>query len=316
MSKNLPVKFSAPPILLAAWPGQGSVGIMAVDYLKYQLKAVPLSCLDTSSLISPDMVPVQNGVMQTPILPRSEFFISENPGIIFFESDVRLQGRENIIMIEEILKTAIQFKVTHIFTVASAPLPMSFKSPSRLYFSCSNQGFAEEFLTYGVEPMTSGILTGSEGLLPQLAGKKGIKGACILAGIPPYASVLPYPSASLDIMNLYMSMFNFKVDTSEIENLISRMGTMYQQAESQSASVTSNAGDNSEEDDLPQILPETAEGLSKDTPAFIFEKIEKLFAEAVKDISRAPVLKKELDKWELFSKYEARFLELFKKSDK
>jgi hypothetical protein len=113
-----------------------------------------------------------------------------------------------------------------------------------------------------------------------------------------------------------MSMFNFKVDTSEIENLISRMGTMYQQAESQSASVTSNAGDNSEEDDLPQILPETAEGLSKDTPAFIFEKIEKLFAEAVKDISRAPVLKKELDKWELFSKYEARFLELFKKSDK
>ncbi len=45
----------------------------------------------------------------------------------------------------------------------------------------------------------------------------------------------------------------------------------------------------------------------------VFEKIERLFQEAKFDRNKAYELKRELDKWGLFEKYEDRFLDLFKK---
>ena len=44
----------------------------------------------------------------------------------------------------------------------------------------------------------------------------------------------------------------------------------------------------------------------------IMEKIEKLFRETRQDRSRAVILKKELDRWDLYKLYEDRFLDLFK----
>ena len=43
------------------------------------------------------------------------------------------------------------------------------------------------------------------------------------------------------------------------------------------------------------------------------ESIEKLFLEAKADVTRAHVLKAELDKWNVYKEYEDRFLDLFKK---
>ncbi|MFN7171005.1 MAG: hypothetical protein ACK4NT_07210, partial [Candidatus Omnitrophota bacterium] len=59
-------------------------------------------------------------------------------------------------------------------------------------------------------------------------------------------------------------------------------------------------------------------GLSSLTklPKSAQEKIEKLFEEAKKDISKANELKKELDRWNVYKEYEDRFLDLFKKPGK
>ncbi|MCD6228128.1 MAG: hypothetical protein J7K17_01435, partial [Candidatus Omnitrophica bacterium] len=43
------------------------------------------------------------------------------------------------------------------------------------------------------------------------------------------------------------------------------------------------------------------------------EKIEALFKEAKKDISKARELKEELDRWNVYREYEDRFLDLFRK---
>jgi len=42
------------------------------------------------------------------------------------------------------------------------------------------------------------------------------------------------------------------------------------------------------------------------------DKIEQMFDEVKKDRSKAPMLKKELDRWKLYELYEHRFLGLFK----
>ncbi|MBI4974838.1 MAG: hypothetical protein HZC19_03435 [Candidatus Omnitrophica bacterium] len=44
------------------------------------------------------------------------------------------------------------------------------------------------------------------------------------------------------------------------------------------------------------------------------EKIEKLFLEAKQDKKKASVLKRELDRWDLYKLYEDRFLDLFKEN--
>ena len=44
----------------------------------------------------------------------------------------------------------------------------------------------------------------------------------------------------------------------------------------------------------------------------IFEKIENLFDEVKQDKSKAPLLKSELDRWNLYELYEDRFLDLFR----
>ena len=51
-------------------------------------------------------------------------------------------------------------------------------------------------------------------------------------------------------------------------------------------------------------------------PHYVMEKIEKLFIDARRDKTRAPELKKELDRWNLFELYENRFLDLFDDEEK
>jgi hypothetical protein len=61
------------------------------------------------------------------------------------------------------------------------------------------------------------------------------------------------------------------------------------------------------EHDDPESYP-----VDKKIPEYIMEKIEKLFRDAKTDKTKAPDLKKELDRWDLYELYEDRFLDLFK----
>ena len=53
-------------------------------------------------------------------------------------------------------------------------------------------------------------------------------------------------------------------------------------------------------------------GQKENVPGHIIIKIEELFKAAAHDKERAKELKQELDRWELYDKYEKRFLDLFK----
>jgi len=63
-----------------------------------------------------------------------------------------------------------------------------------------------------------------------------------------------------------------------------------------------------EEPEIRINSPETPE----EVPGYVFREIEELFGKAEKDRSVVNKLKEELDRWKLFSRYEDRFLDLFK----
>jgi hypothetical protein len=65
--------------------------------------------------------------------------------------------------------------------------------------------------------------------------------------------------------------------------------------------------------ELPDIHSSINEllGQNEDIPGHILIKIEELFNAAKKDKDRVKELKQELDRWDLYDKYEKRFLDLF-----
>ncbi len=52
----------------------------------------------------------------------------------------------------------------------------------------------------------------------------------------------------------------------------------------------------------------------EEVPKYIMDKIERMFSEVADDKSRAPQLKDELVRWNLYELYEKRFLDLFKRN--
>ncbi|MFC1585260.1 PAC2 family protein [Fibrobacterota bacterium] len=300
-----PINFLRPPILLAAWPGNWDVGHIAVDYLKTKLGAVPLAVMDMDGLFLPDEVQIKDGIIQPLDLPKSGFFFCHEPGIIFFLSEARLTGKENLIMLQTILKLALYYKVSHLFTFSAHPRLESEKKALELYFSCNSRELGKELITYGFLPMDSGKISGPEGLLPQMAAGVDMKSACIRASIDPLPLDTACPRASLEIIKALCTVFHFRVDVEELEDVIRRMDNILRKIENsikknisvkQDAEVLGNPGRKAER-----------------IPPGIFRKIEKLFQDVQKDKTRATELKKELDHWNLYRKYEDRFLGLFRR---
>jgi len=62
-----------------------------------------------------------------------------------------------------------------------------------------------------------------------------------------------------------------------------------------------------------ELIKKTLSQLTK-LPVSVKERIEKLFEESRRDISKASELKVELDKWNVYKEYEDRFLDLFRKN--
>jgi proteasome assembly chaperone (PAC2) family protein len=301
------VDFSSPPIMFAAWPGMGNVGLIATDYLRRKLDAKVFAEIDMSPFFIPDSIIVKDGIAQLPEIPSSIFHYVKDPNAIIFESNAQIGGKDGITIIKTILDVAKQLKVSHIYTSAALVQPMTYQSPSQVLVACSNPAHLEKIVSFGVVPMPDGYIAGLNGLLLGVAASRGIESACFLGTMPSYASNMMYPKASLEIVKTYRKMLSSDMDLAELENSVVEM-------DQQLATI---------EERIKQIFPSNNEvdeemsGIEEEkVPHYIMERIEKLFEKAKEDRTAANELKKELDRWNLYELYEDRFLDLFEDNDK
>jgi proteasome assembly chaperone (PAC2) family protein len=301
------ITFNTPPILLAAWPGMGNVGLIAMDYMRRHLNAQVFAEIDMSPFFIPDSINVKNGIAQFPDMPSSIFHYSNSPDLIIFESNAQIAGRDGIVIIKTILDIAQQYKVQRLFTSAAFAQPMSYETESRVLSACNRESMQEYLNRYEVIAMPDGIIAGLNGLLLGVAASRGIEAACLLGTIPSYAANLSYPKASLEIVKKFQAVLSQKIDLVEIENNVKEMDQHLATIEERIREFFSSVEERDEE--MASIEDEKV-------PHYIMEKIEKLFDKVAKDKSTAPELKKELDRWKLYELYEKRFLDLFKNDDK
>ncbi|MCM8798782.1 MAG: PAC2 family protein, partial [Candidatus Omnitrophica bacterium] len=193
------------------------------------------------------------------------------------------------------------------------PQPIDHTQDSEVWATTTSPKVLEELKDYKVKFMNSGQIAGLNGLLLAVAKEKKMEGVCLLGEIPLYTIQVENPKASLAILEVMCEILDIEIDLSElvqkarfVEEEINKLVDYLK------TGIT--GGERITEEDIEK-LKKSLSSLTK-LPKSAQEKIEKLFEEARKDISKANELKKELDRWNVYKEYEDRFLDLFKKPGK
>ena len=140
-----------------------------------------------------------------------------------------------------------------------------------------------------------------------MAAECGLHGGCFLGEIPHVFSQLPFPKASLAILESFTTMSGLVLDFTEIAEqaqVVERqLGELFAQMERRLGRAEAT------EEEEPSAEPSEEERLH----AADKQRIEELFERVANDRSKAFELKQELDRLGVFKDYEDRFLDLFKK---
>ncbi len=300
---------SESPILLAAWPGMGSVGVGALDYLRRKLEGVPFAEVDMSEYFTPEAVVVENGIARSfTDLPSHVFYYVQDPGLVIFESEAQIWGTGGIRLMSQILDFAEHLKVETIYTAAAQAMSISHRETVQVMGAANRETLRDALVPHGVEILREGQISGLNGLLLGFAGIRKIQAACLMATMPLYAQMMPNPKASREIVRVFERLLGVRIDMAEIDDAVEQMeGTMDEIEEKIRTTFSSMEWEETEEDGLEEVDEEKV-------PQYVMEKIERLFLEVEDGRSKekAAQLKKELDRWNLYSLYEDRFLGLFR----
>jgi proteasome assembly chaperone (PAC2) family protein len=289
--------------MIAGWPGMGSVALGVVDYLRKYLDTVKFAEIQIDPLTVIDSVEVENGVAALPGAPRNCFYYSKRFNLIIFEGESQIQGLAGIELANNALTVAERYEVSSIYTGAAFPLPVGYKDPVDVYAVANKEVLRDTITQQGMKIMEGGHISGLNGLLLGFSEKRAIDALCLLATMPQYAIGIPNPKASGAIIDTLSRILNFRVDMHELNEYIKDMDEKMAAIEDKVKDAFTLGNE--------QPDPRSAK---KKIPEYVMERIEKLFKEAGLDKKKAVILKRELDRWDLYKMYEDRFLDLFKEN--
>ena len=298
------------PWLVAAWPGMGQVALNAGVYLLAKLSMTLIAEFEASDLFDVDHVEVKDGIIQTGRRPRNRLFLWKAPPqkhdlVVFLGEAQPPIGK--YAFCRQLLNHARQLGVERIFTFAAMATQMHPEHRSRIFGAATDRDSLEELKRLELEILQDGQIGGLNGVLLGAVAEEGLRGACLLGEMPHIFSQLPFPKASLAILEVFTTITGIDLDLTE---LAEQARATEQQLGELLAQVEKAYGQQlpaEEEEATPE--PAERERLS----AADERRIETLFEQAAKDRSKAFELKQELDRLGVFQEYEDRFLDLFKK---
>ena len=300
------------PVLLAGWPGMGSVGVGAINYLRRALDAQPFAEVDMSEYFTPEAVVVEDGIARFPELPSHRFYYVREPALVIFESEAQVSGQGGISLMNRILDLSEQLGVKTIYTGAAFAMPNSHQDPVEVLGVANSEPLRDALTPHGVKVLREGHVLGLNGLLLGFADLRGIQAACLLATMPQYAIQIPNPKASREIVQVMCRVLDLDIDISEMDGAVTQMSKMMAEIEEKIRTAFSSMdGENVEEGEFEEVDEDKV-------PQYVMEKIARLFQEVSVEMrlkgstEKAGFLKQELDRWDLYGLYEDRFLNLFR----
>lgn len=299
------------PWLVAVWPGMGGVAINAGIYLMAKLHMNLLAEYEANDLFDVDHVEIKGGIVQTGGRPRNRFFIWRDPKqvhdlVVFIGEAQPPLGK--YAFCRKLMAYAQTLGITRVFTFAAMATQMHPEHDSRIFGAATTEEVLEELKKRDLEVLEDGHISGLNGVLLGAAAEIPMPGLCLLGEMPHIFSQLPFPKASLAILNVFTEMAGIELDLSELDE---QSQALQQQLGELLARVEETYGGTAmgEEEEAHGLEPTEEETLE---PA-VRHRIEHLFELAASDRSKAFELKQELDRHGVFKEYEDRFLDLFKK---
>lgn len=305
------------PWLVAAWPGMGHVAANGAVYLLAKLGMEGLAELDTGDLFDADHVDVTGGLIRPARRPRSRLFVWRDPDgrrdlVVFLGEAQPPLGKSAFC--RQLIEFTKGLGVERVLTFAAMATGMRPEHRSRVFAAATDAETLAELKTHDVEVLESGRISGLNGLLLGAAAEAGLKGACLLGEMPQVFAQLPFPKASLAVLEVFAAAAGAVIDLAELAEqskavedqlgeLLSRLeeasGERYGGEEASQVEEAEPGGEAA--DEPPRVGPADA------------ARLESLFVEAASDRAKAFELKRELDRLGVFADYEDRFLDLFKR---
>jgi proteasome assembly chaperone (PAC2) family protein len=300
------------PWLVAVWPGMGQVAVSAGYYLMAKLGVQLLAEFSPRELFEVEHVEVKAGRIHTGRLPRSRLFAWVDPNgrhdiVIFIGEAQPPTGK--YAFCHRLIDYAKELGVERVFTFAAMATRMHPDHNSRVFAAATDENSLSEIRRLELEVLEDGHIGGLNGILLGVAAESGLPGTCLLGEMPHIFAQLPFPKASLSVLEVFATMAHLELDLSELREqsqaMDQKLGELF-------ASV-----ERALEEHIP--MEEEAAGAEPSPeprlPREEEQRIEQLFEQAAQDRSKAYELKRELDRLDVFREYEDRFLDLFKKRE-
>jgi len=301
------------PCLVAVWPGMGQVALSAGYYLMAKLGMHQVAEFSAREFFDVDHVDVKNGIVSMGRMPRSRLFGWRDPKgehdiLVFLGEAQPAHGKYGFCC--QLLDRAQEFGVERVFTFAAMATQMHPERDCRVFAAATNPSALEEFKGRDVEILEEGQIGGLNGVLLGLAAERGLNGICLLGEMPQIFAQVPFPKASLAVLRVFTELAEIELDLGELteQAAVVEKGLGDLLAKVAEAMQRKQGGEAEAEEETMVPQPAEEPGLRAEDE----QRIERLFAEAEKDRSKAYELKNELDRLEVFRDYEDRFLDLFK----
>ena len=315
--QNTPIQLHD-PWLVVAGPGMGGVATLAVRQLIESLGAVPRGGFAGPALMGVPQVEVSAGVARPVAPPRALVWTWQDPErrhdllIVLAEAAPPPHGIS--VLTQRIMSLASRHRVERLVTFGAVGTPLHPASAPAVLGTVTDPALMDPLRDLDIDLVREGRLGGLTGALLSTAATRGLPALCLLGEVPYYAAGLSNPRAAAAVLDALGAMHGATFDTLQLEEQAEAMLPQLLELHDQIAQQAEGDGvfdehepdddgfDYDESDDDAPILSDEAA-----------EHIERLFADAKRDRSRADALKAELDRLGVFTLYEGRFLDLFRR---
>lgn len=303
------------PWLVAAWPGMGNVALIAAGHLIEQLRMTPDGEMDPRPFFEVTDVEVKDGLTQPASLPRGVYFSWTNPGqgrdLIVFVGEAQ-PPKKGLEYARQVVLEAQKRDVERVVTFASLASAVHPSVSPKVSGVATDAATRDVFKRAEVRVSPDGQIGGLNGLLLLAAAELEVSGFCLMAEIPYFAMRVANPKAARAALSVFSLLAEVDVPLEKLDAQAAIVDRALIEALEQLERSSS------EEDELGPTEEGRAEPVSSDKKPLgetDLARIERMFAEAKKNHSKAVALKRELDRLGVFAEYEGRFLDMFRRTE-
>jgi proteasome assembly chaperone (PAC2) family protein len=230
------------PWLVAVWPGMGNVALAAGYYLMAKLGMNMFAEFSPRELFDVEQVIVKEGLIRPGRMPRSRLFVWHSPqskhDLVLFIGEAQ-PPLGKYAFCRQLIQFAIQLGVQRVYTFAAMATEMRPDDTSRVFAAATDKEFLDELRQRDLTVLEDGQIGGLNGILLGAAAEAGLRGGCLLGEMPHLFTQLPFPKASLAVLQVFNPMIGVEIDFSELAEqataIEQQLGEVLTQLEQQAA---------------------------------------------------------------------------------